>query len=82
MTKHKSSIVTGAGRRGLAELPFTGIVNKTRLAARLLVDRKTIEHWMGRGIIPYFKLGRLVRFDAEAVMKHLREHHQIGGVKN
>jgi len=61
-----------------SRLPFIGIIDKIHVADEFKVDRKTVEHWMRRGIIPYFKIGRTVRFDAEAVMNKLREKCQIG----
>lgn len=59
--------------------PLTGIVDTAQLTAVLRVNRKTIWDWRDRGIIPYFKIGRSVRFDLEAVLNQLRAKCQVGG---
>ena len=37
-------------------------INKAQIAARYSVSRRTIESWMKRGILPYYRIGNVVRF--------------------
>jgi excisionase family DNA binding protein len=39
------------------------LVNKRNIADRYGVSERTIQDWMEKGIIPYYKPGYLVRFD-------------------
>jgi hypothetical protein len=42
------------------------LVNKRTIAARYGVSERTIQDWMVMEMIPYFKLGYVVRFDPES----------------
>lgn len=43
------------------------LLNKVQIAERLSVTVRTIENWMDQGKIPYYKLGKIVRFDWDEV---------------
>lgn len=47
-------------------------IDKNQMAGQLGVTRRTIDAWMSKGILPYRKLGRLVRFDWNEVQEHLK----------
>jgi excisionase family DNA binding protein len=47
-------------------------INKSEMATRLGVTVRTIDSWMAIGLLPYRKLGRLVRFDWGEVTEHLK----------
>ena len=47
-------------------------INKSEMATRLGVTARTIDSWMAIGLLPYRKLGRLVRFDWAEVREHLK----------
>jgi len=49
---------------------FVGI---KELAVYLDVKVDTIRSWVWQGKIPYFKMGRLVKFDLQEIGKWLRE---------
>lgn len=44
------------------------------VAEMLHVSPKTIRHWTQTGKIPYFKVGCLVRFEADQVDSFLKQH--------
>jgi excisionase family DNA binding protein len=48
-----------------------GSVTKRDIAAAHKVSLRTVDIWVHDKVIPYMKLGRLVRFDPEAVAKAL-----------
>lgn len=43
------------------------------IAAHLNVDTRTIQRWTAKRLIPYFKIGRTLRFKISAVNQHLAE---------
>lgn len=49
------------------------------LAEYLRVSPKTIRNWVLHKEIPYFKVGRLVRFQQEEVMKWILERRNTYG---
>ena len=50
------------------------------LSDRLQVGRTTIYRWVATDFVPYFKVGRVVRFDEEAVKRWLAKR-AYGGKK-
>jgi excisionase family DNA binding protein len=48
-------------------------VTKDYLAAHFAVTKRTVENWMAKGLIPYWKIGRLCRFDLDHVKAALNE---------
>ncbi len=46
-------------------------VNKAEVGQRLGMRPRTIDEWMTRGLLPYYKLGRSVRFKWSEVERHL-----------
>ena len=57
------------------------MMNKEQMAAFAGVTTPTISNWMKSGLVPYLKIGKTVRFDPEAVMKHLHKYKQGGHAK-
>ena len=57
---------------GLAE-PKADVqmVGKEEVAKMLGMTIRTVDNWMGRGLLPYFKIGRSVRFRMDDVVQHL-----------
>lgn len=47
--------------------------SKIELAEYFGVHPRTIDGWMARGIIPYWRVGGLVRFDLPSVIARLNE---------
>ena len=54
------------------------LMTKKQLAHRLQVTTRSIDQYMAYRGLPYFKVGRTVRFDWLSVSEWLRSH-QIGG---
>ena len=48
-----------------------GFINKIEVARRLHKKVRTIDNWMRRGILPYYKIGRSVSFRWSEVANHL-----------
>ena len=53
--------------------PVQGYLTKDDVAKMLGVTRRALEGWMAKGIVPYFKLGKLVRFHEPDIHAHLRK---------
>jgi predicted DNA-binding transcriptional regulator AlpA len=48
------------------------LLTKSQIAVKLQVTQRTVDNFMARGILPYFKLGnRMVRFRLLDVQAHL-----------
>jgi len=56
-------------------------LTKAQVCMMLALSPRAVEGWMRRGILPYFKIGRWVRFLEEDIHRHLlkyrieRNHH-------
>src|ERR1022692_1631850 len=55
--------------------PFsTGrILTKNQAAELLNITTRTVDEWMKRGLLPYLKIGRTVRFKEDDLMRHLND---------
>ncbi len=54
--------------------PVEGFINKVELARRLGKKLRTVDNWMRRGLLPYYKIGgRSVSFRWNEVVEHLKE---------
>lgn len=51
-------------------------ISITELATRLGLAKQTIYEWTSMKTIPYYKIGRLVRFDEDEIDKWLMERKQ------
>jgi excisionase family DNA binding protein len=51
---------------------------KEELAKMLKVTPRTIENQMRLGKLPFIKIGRSVRFPAEAIRRHIEAQIQLG----
>jgi excisionase family DNA binding protein len=47
------------------------------LAQKLDVSLRTVDDWRERGLIPYLKIGGLIRFNFGDVMSTLRERYEV-----
>jgi excisionase family DNA binding protein len=50
-----------------------GYISKPEVAKRLNKTLRTVDNWMQRGILPYFKIGRSVVFKWSDVEAHLSQ---------
>lgn len=55
-------------------------ITKKGMAVRMKVTPRTIDAWMAKGLVPYRKIGRTVRFDWPEVCKHLKSRSQPAAV--
>jgi excisionase family DNA binding protein len=56
---------------------FTGWDTRRSLAEKLDVSLRTVDLWRQEGVIPYLKIGSLIRFDFRDVMSTLRERYAV-----
>ena len=54
-----------------------GFINKAEVAKRLNKKLRTVDNWMKRGLLPYFKIGRSVTFKWSDVEAHLAQNCRI-----
>ena len=52
------------------------LMSEREVALYLKVSVRTIVNWKQRGIIPYFKIGRTVRYSREQIDRALMDRHQ------
>jgi excisionase family DNA binding protein len=52
-------------------------LTKREIAQRLRKEPRTIDNWMRRGILPYYKLGRTVAFKWSDVQAHLDTNYRV-----
>jgi excisionase family DNA binding protein len=70
-------------RRGseTAETPTAPVtepfINKEEVARRLGKTLRTVDNWMQRGLLPYYKIGRSVEFKWSDVESHLSQTCRI-----
>ena len=57
------------------------MLNKRELAARMRFSVRAVDNWMKRGLIPYLKIGRSVRFRWSEVERHLGALESRGVVR-
>jgi excisionase family DNA binding protein len=50
-----------------------GFIGKKEVARRLNKGMRTVDYWMERGILPYYKIGRSVEFKWSEVESHLAQ---------
>jgi excisionase family DNA binding protein len=50
-----------------------GFIEKPEVARRLNKTIRTVDNWMTRGILPYYKMGRSVSFRWSEVEAHLAQ---------
>lgn len=56
-----------------ASQPFEEYIDKAEVGKRLRMRPRTIDDWMKRGLLPYYKVGRSVRFKWSEVTTHLAQ---------
>jgi excisionase family DNA binding protein len=55
-----------------------GFINKAELARRLGKKLRTVDNWMRRGLLPYYKIGgRSVSFRWNEVVEHLKDNCRV-----
>ena len=54
-------------------------LDKNEVAKLFGITRRTLEEWMKRRFVPFYKIGRTVRFDRGAIHSHLESSCKVGG---
>lgn len=57
----------------IKQSPPDHLLTKPQIASRLQVSTRTIDSWMALGYIPFFRIGRCVRFRWDDVLARFRE---------
>jgi excisionase family DNA binding protein len=57
------------------------LIDRDQLAAAIRVSRRTIDQWRADGVLPYIKVGAVVRFDLADVLAALRERFTVQAKK-
>lgn len=51
--------------------PVEPFIDKPEVGKRLAMRPRTVDDWMKRGLLPYYKVGRSVRFKWSEIETHL-----------
>jgi excisionase family DNA binding protein len=54
----------------------SSLMSEREVALYLKVSARTIVNWRQRGIIPFFRIGRCIRYSRQQIDRALMERHQ------
>lgn len=54
-----------------------GFITKPEVAKRLGKTLRTVDNWMSRGLLPYYKIGRSINFRLSEVQIHLAQTTRV-----
>jgi predicted DNA-binding transcriptional regulator AlpA len=57
------------------------LISKRHVARRVGKSIRTVDHWMQRGLVPYYKIGRTVSFRWSEVERRLAEFQVSGSAQ-
>ena len=57
------------------------LIDRDQLAAAIRVSRRTVDQWRADGVLPYIKVGAVIRFDLADVLAALRERFRVQAKK-
>jgi excisionase family DNA binding protein len=77
MKKHRDR--KQVGNAGSGGPVVEGFINKVEVGKRLNMQTRTVTGWMKRGWLPYYKVGRAVRFKWSEVEAYLRRTYRVCG---
>lgn len=79
MRKECVAAVEGTSAPAGASMPAgpEGYINKHETARRLGRTVRSIDTYMAKGIIPFYKLGRTVMFKWSEVDQHIQAHFRV-----
>jgi excisionase family DNA binding protein len=55
---------------------YDPLLTKRQLAAHMQVSVRTIDHWKEKGCLPYYKIGRVVRFRLSDIQRDWEAKHK------
>ena len=73
MTNGKATLPTARPLPAISDVVSEKYITKRDVARRLSKTVRTVDHWMRRGLLPYYKIGRTVSFKWSEVERHLGE---------
>ena len=56
-------------------MSIQNLLTKREVAELFRVSLRTVSNWMRRGIVPFIRIGSVVRFDPDAVRKAVEAYH-------
>ena len=62
---------------GESDRHYHQLLTKIQVAELLNVTSRTVDCWMKRGLLPYYKIGRAVRFKSGDVLNHLEQTSRV-----
>ncbi len=65
------------GNPGVNGQGFEEFIGKAEVARRLGLRPRTIDDWMARGLLPFYKPGHFVRFKWSEVERHLAQNWRV-----
>jgi len=60
-----------------AEKQVEGFISKPEVARRLKKTIRTVDNWMRKGLLPYYKLGRTVAFRWSEIESHTKANFRV-----
>ena len=64
--------------QGASVPTYEGYIDKRECARRLGRTPRSVDTYMARGILPFYKLGRTVAFKWSEVDAHIKAHYRVG----
>lgn len=71
MTQGKVMLPTARPLPAISDVVTEKFISKREVARRLGKTIRTVDHWMKRGLLPYYKIGRTVSFKWSEVEQRL-----------
>jgi excisionase family DNA binding protein len=56
-----------------------GFIDKPEVARRINKTVRTVDNWMARGILPYYRLGRTIAFRWSDIEAHMKANYRVAG---
>jgi excisionase family DNA binding protein len=83
ITNSPFSGISAAKPRALDQISSQAqaLIDRDQLAAAIGVSRRTVDQWRADGVVPYIKVGSVVRFDLADVLAALRERFCVRAKK-
>ena len=66
----------------IAQKTIEPLLSKRQVAEQLNVTARTVDNWMGRGYLPYYRIGRNIRFRMGDIQDCLEAKCKVGWKKS
>jgi len=73
MITNPNQVLADCHRAAASTVGFEPFITKAEVARRLGKRIRTVDNWMQRGLLPYYKIGRAVAFKWSEVELHLKQ---------